>query len=105
MKKIYGLLGFTGFILLVGAAGGADDTSVGVSLLLMLAGLGMLISSEILVRRYDYRMKLKRIAAGRKLAAREIKRVSVPETRPCYAYATGKKKSGRRIRVTNPEMC
>ena len=105
MKKIYGLIGFAGFILLVGAAGGAQDTSVATSLILMLTGFCMLVSSEILIRRYDYRLRQKRIAAGRKLSSREIRRVSEPDTRVCPVYSTSAKKCERRIRVTSPEMC
>ena len=105
MKKIYGLIGFAGLILLVGAAGGADNTSVGMSLFLMLAGLCMMILSEMFIRRYDYIMKCKRIKAGRKIATRQIKKVSVPEARQSPVYVAGKKNSERRIRVTNPEMC
>ena len=49
MKKLYGLLGFAGFIFIVSAAGGADTAPIGVSVAFMLMGIAMMVTSELLV--------------------------------------------------------
>ena len=64
MKKIAVFLGAFGFLLMVGAAGGADTTSLGVTVLCEAIGITLLFASE---RIYTSKIKLR---AFRKSACR-----------------------------------
>ena len=56
MKKTAVLLGAFGFLLMVGAAGGADTTSLGVTVLCEVVGILLLFASE---RIYTSKIKLR----------------------------------------------
>lgn len=56
MKKIAVFLGAFGFLLMVGAAGGADTTSLGVTVLCEVVGILLLFASE---RIYTSKIKLR----------------------------------------------
>ena len=56
MKKIAVCLGAFGFLLMVGAASGADTTSLGVTVLCEVVGITLLLASE---RLYTSRIKLR----------------------------------------------
>lgn len=64
MKKIAVLLGAFGFLLMIGAAGGADGSSFGVTVLCEAIGITLLFASE---RIYTSKIKLR---AFRKSACR-----------------------------------
>ena len=100
MKKIYGLLGFVGFGLLIGAVGGADTASFGVSVLLMCAGLLMMVMSELLVATYNRRRK------ARKLIKRKQNTMlgTLPEKKLVYG-ASAHQHPCKRIKCMEPELC
>ena len=56
MKKIAVFLGAFGFLLMIGAAGGADTTSLGVTVLCEVVGILLLFASE---RIYTSKIKLR----------------------------------------------
>lgn len=60
MKKLYGLMGLTGFIMMVGGAGGADAVSFGEALGVMTIGLSLLLLSLALVKFHNMRMRKRR---------------------------------------------
>lgn len=64
MKKTAVLLGAFGFLLMIGSAGGADTTSLGVTVLCEVVGILLLFASE---RIYTSKIKLR---AFRKSACR-----------------------------------
>lgn len=100
MKKAYGLLGFAGFVFIVGAAGGADTAPVGVSAALMCLGFVMMVLSELFVGLYNRRIRLRKINAGRVVAKRRVrhsKRIvpSVPVNTVNYKHVVRRQ----------PELC
>ena len=60
MKKIYGLMGFSGFAVMLGGAGGADNASFFVSLMIMISGLALILISMFLTQRRIMKMRKKR---------------------------------------------
>lgn len=60
MKKIYTLIGLIGFFLIIGVSGGADSTSFGTTVLLMILGLIMLGASPMLLRLHEINAKYRR---------------------------------------------
>lgn len=61
MKKLYGIMGLAGFILIIGAAGGADNTDFSTTVVLMLTGVAMLCLSPLLTRIHIRYRKYRRI--------------------------------------------
>lgn len=76
MKKIAVCLGAFGFLLTVGAAGGADTTSLGVTVLCEAIGITLLFASE---RIYTSKIKLR---AFRKSACRTRQQKTAARQKP-----------------------
>ena len=83
MKKTAVFLGAFGFLLMVGAAGGTDTTSLGVTVLCEVVGITLLFASE---RIYTSKIKLRTFkksacrARQQKTAAHQKQQTPVMET-------------------------
>ncbi len=60
MKKLYGIMGFAGFIIMIGAAGGADRVSFAETLGVMSLGLALFTMSFLLIKSHNMRMRRRR---------------------------------------------
>lgn len=60
MKTLYGIIGFTGFFILIGGAGGAERVSFSTMVSVTLFGLTLMLSSIVLVNMRTARLKRKR---------------------------------------------
>ena len=69
MKKLYGLMGFIGFFIMLGGAGGADRVSFLTSLAVMCAGLFIIASSMLLIKSYNMKARKRRAAYLKRQAA------------------------------------
>ena len=103
MKKIYGLMGLTGFILMIGGAGGADTTSFMTSFYIMTAGLALILLSLMLVKSHNIRMRKKRYLYMKRKAEHEKNVASV------YIPVERKTPSGISAIISgtlnSPELC
>ena len=75
MKKIYKALGFIGFFLVIGSAGGADTADFKTTVILMLAGLAMMASAPLLVKIHTKRLRYRRFARYRNKSRISIYRI------------------------------
>lgn len=60
MKKLYGLMGFIGFFIMLGGAGGADRVSFGTVFWVMTSGLFLIVLSMLLIKSHNMRMRKRR---------------------------------------------
>lgn len=60
MKKLYGLMGLTGFVLMIGAAGASERVSFYKTAAMMAFGLALLLVSLLLTKSHNMRMRKKR---------------------------------------------
>lgn len=60
MKKLYGLMGLTGFILMIGTAGASERASFHETAVMMAFGLALLLVSLLLTKSHNIRMRKRR---------------------------------------------
>lgn len=102
MKKLYGIMGFAGFVIMLGAAGGAERVSFSETLSVMVFGLILFGSSFLLVKSHNMRMRRRRQLI---IKANSIKKEAglqyIPQKRLANAgitaIVTGK--------INSPELC
>ena len=66
MKTVYEVMGFIGFIIMIGGAGGADSVGFGTVFGVMASGLFIMLCSMLLIKSHNMRMKKRKYLRMRK---------------------------------------
>lgn len=102
MKKLYGIIGFAGFVLMLGAAGGAESVSFAETLWLMMSGLALFTLSFIFIKSHNMRMRRRRQLV---IQAKRLKHESVLQyhsEKKCAREGIAAIVSGK---INSPELC
>ena len=102
MKKMYGIMGFAGFVIMLGAAGGAERVCFSETFSVMMFGLVLFGLSFLLVKSHNMRMRRRRQLI---IKANSVKKETVLQYVPqpkranagIIAIVTGK--------INSPELC